>query len=776
MRTTDTVARARSLAMLLTAAVQAYQFSSCAHAASAPMARKNAAAAPRTEDVRAAPRTVAANDRWTYRVPLAQLTGAAEPVTLKGAAPQLAMDLPIPALLDPVDVTLNVAGSASGALAEGSQLVVKANGRVVDQFGIGKDEANFRKSVTIPGSALKQGSNDIRLVAAQRSHVSQNSCDADAAPEVWTQIDTEHSAFVVNARPKSVPARLDAMDALFDKSILLPRQTIPMLTAGAPSAAEIHALGIAAQGLGRRYGNVPVTLRHGMLPDNPGKLGAVLPADARGAVMIGTFDKLAAYLEGLALPENAGPIIAVRPLPGDPTRFVLLMAAENEADLDRVATAFAMPGMQWPDEPWLEIRHLELPDVEDAQRMIDAPADPTGVFPLRALQYRTSTLSGKNAAPTELRFWNSNWQGRVLVQVHLSYASGMAPQSALNVLANDVLHGSIPLNSPTGGSYFNYAVTVPAGSLKLGWNVLQFQPVLIPDGTGQGCKAQAQESLAVTLYDDTTVQKYEGAPSKQSDLALLSGFGRSYIDNKAPQTTAVHLGDTDSQTVGAALTLLAKIAQAHRGPLQPAWFGVGESPTAQNHVWIGPQETLPAHVRQAVSPGLPQQVAVQVPLVESGRLSRADGTEWYSALRDNLSFTGENAPVYTHASLDVASLPGHKSYAYTKRANGVTTTVFTAEDRSILAAGIDDITAPGQWTQLRGSLASWTPGAAGVSAISAEEAPFHAYGMRGGLGIVVSRYPWIVLIALGLAISLLVPATSGVIKRYRRRNHGPDEQ
>jgi hypothetical protein len=712
----------------------------------------------------------------TYEVPLSQLLGEAEPMTLKGPAPEILLPLQLPALLEPSDVVLNLSGSASHSLLPSSQLVVKANGRVVDQIGLRDDNSSFRRAIVIPRAALKAGMNDVRLVGAQRSSPTQTTCDADTAPELWTQLDLRQSNFVINARSKNVPARLDALDVLFDKSTLQATPVIPFFTADKPNADEIKALGITAQGLARRYGDVPMKIVYDTLPANPGNLASLLPKDTPGGVVMGTFAQMAPYLVGLNLPAKSGPIMAVRQLPGDSTRFVLVMAADSAADLTQVATAFSVPGMPLPDQPWMQVSHLEMPGTENAQRVIAAPADSSGNFPLRALQYRTTTSTGKHAPETKLKFWNNNWQGRLLVQVHLSYASGMAPQSALNVLTNGVLHGSIPLNSPAGGSYFNYAVTIPSGSMKLGWNTLQFQPVLVPDGTGQGCKPQAEESLAVTLYDDTTVQKYEGVSSKLPDLALLSGIGHAYIDNKTTTQTAVHLADTDPQTIGAGLTLLAKLSQVQHGPLQPAWFGIGENTSMQNHIWVGVNTRLPGYVKQAAATNQPQEVTVRLPLVQSSLVSPPTENGWLSNLKDTLGFTEEKEPTSSSAKLNIASPSGNKSYAYTSRANGMTTTVFTAENASALASGMASVTAPHQWDQLRGSFASWTPGADSVSAVSAEEAPFQAYGLRGGFAMLISRYPWLALVALGLAIVLLVPVTARVLRNYRKRNHGPHEK
>jgi hypothetical protein len=253
-------------------------------------------------------------------------------------------------------------------------------------------------------------------------------------------------------------------------------------------------------------------------------------------------------------------------------------------------------------------------------------------------------------------------------------------------------------------------------------------------------------------------------------------MGHSYIDSKTTTQTAVHLADADPQTIGAGLTLLAKLSQVQQGPLQPAWFGVGDSPSVQNHIWVGTNTRLPAEVKQAASTHQPQEVTVHLPLVQLSLVSRPNENGWLNNLKDNLGYTEEKEPTSTRAILNIASPSGNKSYAYSSRANGMTTTVFTAENPSSLASGMTSITAPRLWDQLRGSFASWTPGADSVSAMSAEEAPFQAYGLRGGFAMLVSRYPWLALLALGFAIVLLVPVTARVLRNYRKRNHGPHEK
>ena len=111
----------------------------------------------------------------------------------------------------------------------------------------------------------------------------------------------------------------------------------------------LAATGLVAQGIGQRFDYVPVRLAAGRFPADMAALNAALPAGARGAVVLGTFANLSSYLAGLDIPPNSGPVVAVRQLRGDATRFVVVLAARVEADLPLAATAFALQRMPWPN-------------------------------------------------------------------------------------------------------------------------------------------------------------------------------------------------------------------------------------------------------------------------------------------------------------------------------------------------------------------------------------------------------------------------------------------
>jgi hypothetical protein len=204
--------------------------------------------------------------------------------------------------------------------------------------------------------------------------------------------------------------------------------TATIVTAARSLARDLDRL--VAQGIGHRYDYVPVRLSTARFPAAPAQLGTTLPAQARAAVVLGNFDSLGAYLQGLGAPTDSGPVVAIRTLPEDPTRFVVILAAATEAELPIAATAFAMQRMPWPGKAWVAVRDLQLPPPKDLREAADVQDASTHAQPFSALGYATTTYSGLPTGNASLRFWNSNWQGRMQVRLHLAYGSGITVPGA----------------------------------------------------------------------------------------------------------------------------------------------------------------------------------------------------------------------------------------------------------------------------------------------------------------------------------------------------------
>jgi hypothetical protein len=700
----------------------------------------------------------------TWNLPLSRLTGDTAPMRVQGVQGELRLSLPLPALLAPSEVVLELAGSASQALINTSQLAVEVNGRVVAQQRLSGQSA-LRLSVPLPVGLLREGYNEVRLAFAQHY---QDRCEFPLAPELWTQIDPVASRFVVRAAPRAVPLRLDRLDDLFDKRSWDEAPLVPVLTAVQPDATLLPALSLVAQGIGQRYDYLPVRVTSARLPAQLDAVAAQLPAGARGAVAVGLLPQMAPLLAGLELPREGGPGAVLRRLPGDESRFLLVLAAPDAAGLEQVARAFAMPRMPWPDKPWATVSQLRMPPLGAVTGAAASLRPSTQAFPLSAQGWRTTTLTGMGGGGASVRFWNPAWQGRVQVRVHAAYAAGMAPQSALNVLANGAMHGSIPLDNVAGGVYDNYAVTVPAGALRPGWNTLTLQPVLIPHGNGGECQAFFPGNLAVTVYEDTTLQTFGGSALERPDLGLLAYSGRPMPDVPVGLGMVLQLTDAQDATVGAGLTLLSKLAQVFRGPLLRTQLAVGEAKDASNRLWVGPVGGLPEGVRRAAGLDAQGALDVPVPLIQTSHVPVREG-QVLLALRDQLDAFGAEPGTISAQAAVAPALQG-RSAAVATLMKGDPVTVFTALDAVALEAGMRQLVGHGAWSQLKGSVALWRPGEEPLQTVTPEDAPFTAYSLRGGLGLWISQYPWWALSFLLVLLGSLVWLLRTALARYRRRN------
>ncbi|MDZ5459359.1 cellulose biosynthesis cyclic di-GMP-binding regulatory protein BcsB [Azohydromonas lata] len=701
----------------------------------------------------------------TWSLPLSRFTGDTAPLRVQGVQGELRLSLPMPALLSASEVVLELVGTASQALINSSQVAVELNGRVVAQQRLAGQSA-LRLSVALPVSLLHEGYNEVRLAFAQHYH---ERCEYPMAPELWTQIDPVASRFVVRAAPRAVPLRLDRLDELFDKRSWDEAPLVPVFTAAAPDAGVLSALSLVAQGIGQRYDYLPVRVGSARLPARLEAVAEALPPGARGGVAVGTLAQMAPMLAGVPLPSGGAPVAVLRRLPGDEGRFLLVLAAQDAAGLEQIARAFAMPRMPWPDKPWATVSQLRMPPLGSVTGAAASLRPATQAFPLSAQGFRTVTLVGMGGSGgASVRFWNPAWQGRVQVRVHAAYAAGMAPQSALNVVANGTMHGSIPLDNPAGGVYDNYAVTVPAGALRPGWNTLTLQPNLVPRNNGGECQAFFPGNLAVTVYEDTTLQTFGGSPLQRPDLGLLAYSGRPMPDVPVGVGMAVQLTDAQDATVGAGLTLLSKLAQVFRGPLLRTQLTVGAAQGVTNHVWVGPVGGLPDAVRRAAGLDAQGGLDVPVPLIQTSDVPVREG-QVLLALRDQVDAFGA-APGTLSAQAAVAPALQGRSAAVTTLDKGEPVTVFTALDAAALEAGMRQLVGHGAWSQLKGSVALWRAGEEPLQTVTPDDAPFTAYSLRGGLGLWISQYPWWALSFLLVLLGSVVWLLRTSLARYRRRH------
>jgi len=706
-----------------------------------------------------------------FDLKLSKLLGDTTPRNLNGVDARMNIALPLPGLWQPEEVVLELTGVASKSLIKTSQLLVIVNDRIVGQKELGNGEDKFTHRINIPVEYLVDGFNTVQVRAIQHY---VEVCEVPLSPQLWTQINLEQSKFVIRAQPREATPNLSLISKLFDRATWQETPTVPIFTAANISNTQLGALSFVAQGIGQRYSFVPARLLKLDLPADVQALDSLMPKRSRTAVVLATFDTAKALLGNLDFPTNQGPIMAVRTLPNNQARYMLLLLGKDDIELSQAASAFAITGVPWPDNTWAAISKIDIPTHAELEKRFSIPTAGSGAFPLRALGYKTKTLNGIDSESIKLKIWNNTWQGRMQVRLHMSYASGMSNQSALNVMANGVMHGSIPLSNPDGGVYENYAVTVPAGALKPGWNELEFQPRMIPANNGGQCQPFFNGNLALTIYEDTTVQKFGGDELKQVDLATISGAGYVFTDKPLGRGVAFHLAAKDPDTISAAMTLVAKLSQVYNRPLLNSSFALADDVSASGdyHYWIGAYQSLPETLQSQLKVSIPQTLNIAVPLIQSATVQVYENTQWITNLLERLRIRTGATQNFTEVQMDLSGEFGTSSFALsTENDDGEPTLIFTATSAASLREGIDTVVDYGQWSQLRGLFSFWEPGSDEVYAISSDNAPFSAYGLRGGLGLWVSQYPWTSLLILLSFIGLLVYLTRRILKQYKRRHH-----
>lgn len=703
-------------------------------------------------------------------LPLSKLMADTKPRNLNGMDASINFGLPYDGLWEAEEITLKLNGITSKSLIDTSQLLISVNDHIIHQEKLGTADEKFTFSIKIPVEYLTHGFNRVQIRAIQHY---ADVCEVTLSPQLWTQINLVKSKILIRAYPRLMKPSLNLLPKLFDSATWQATPTVPIFMASTPTNDQIGALNFVAQGIGHRYSFVPVRLLKLDLPKSAEELDALMPKTSRSALVLATFDTIKPFLKEFDIPTNQGPIIAVKTLPNNSARYVVYILGKNTQEINQAASAFAILGIPWPENSWASISEINIPTPTELEQRFSLPSAGNGAFPLRALGYKNQTLNGIDANSIKLKIWENTWQGRMQVRVHLAYANGMSNQSAVNIIANGVMHGSIPLNDIKGGAYEGYAVTIPAGTLKPGWNVLEFQPKMIPANSGGKCQPFFSDNLALTIYEDTTIQKFGGSELKEIDLSTISGAGFIFTEKPLGKDVAFHLASNDADTISAAMTLVAKLSQIYHRPLLNSSFSFSNNTEELGnfHYWIGSYKHLPKKLQKDLNVKIPQSFNISVPLTQSATLQVHENTEWIIDLLEKFNISSAPPKNYTMATMKVSGEFSGNSFALsTRNKNNEPTLVFTASDTKALLAGINSVVDFGQWSQLRGLLAFWLPTKQYVNAVSVEDEPFSAYGLRGGLGLWVSQYPWTSLFILFSFTGLLVLMTRRVMKQYKRRH------
>ena len=696
--------------------------------------------------------------------PLSYYLGEDVVRNLKFVHAHMDISIPVPQLATVQEATINLNQTPSAALDDQSVEAIYLNGQVVAQFSLKGQEGTFSQNITLPGKLFRAGYNILRLEVNQ--HYTKV-CEYPMAPQLWTQVDTAGSSVKIRFAPKTWVPLLAGLDNLFDKTSFSAQPVVSIFYGQQVQAGSLDALALAAQGAALRYQYLPVRMDAKAI--SASHLEQWLTQTGAGgsavSLWVGTAKSLSLLWQGLHIPAPKGAWMGTYVWPNHPHHYVVILSGDTQEQVRQTAKVFAQPRIVLPPVSQAQITGLQMPDRQKVAQPITSRIFDHSAFSLLATGFHTTSLKGYAPPPAGLRIWNGGWDRKAQLHLHLAYAAGMATQSALNVLVNGILQGSIPLNQPTGGRYSNYTVTIPPTIMHSGWNTVSLQPIFVPVSNGGECKPFFMGNLWVTIYDDSIFEwEGNGVTAQQPDLATLAADGYPYTKKSLGEDVHVQVPDLQPDTLSAALTLMGKIAQVGQRPYPMARLVAGATPAPDTDIFVAPWANIPPEWRHHL------QVTANH-IKESFPVGRSvqDFSGILSIIRPQTTGNGiVRGQVFLNADLDPFV------FATTWKQDSSPLTLFTAATAETLSKGMDSLVNYGPWSQLKGTLAWWTPGSKKVTSLGLDEAPFRNYGLRGGLGLWISRHPWFSLFGIAMIGLLFVLATRSALRAYARKHHSTE--
>ncbi|WP_051228816.1 cellulose biosynthesis cyclic di-GMP-binding regulatory protein BcsB [Paludibacterium yongneupense] len=674
-------------------------------------------------------------------IPLAELTAQVGPLRLNGASGRQSLSLPLSARETLKGATLHLLATNSISLqAQRSELLVLLNDHVLAQLPLSPSQPEVSADIRLPVERFVPGYNRLTFAVAQHA---TSQCEDPGAPELWTEIDTLKSSLRMDTVLKPLTPTLADLDTLIDPTLWGGRR-LDIVTPGKAriDADALQLGGLLAQGAALRMAYVPLPLRQVFArPAHNGR--GVTPgldlAPLAGAdfILAGTRDQLRPFIDPAVAARIHGGFLAVYPVDNDASHFMIVVSGRTAGEVDAAARTFVARSLPFP--------HQAEMTVSGDVRAGAAADSHSGVLQVGshtrfdALGVANTEMAGEFPPDIELPLElppDLYAPETAKITLDLNYAVGarMRDDSVINILLNGKLQQAIALDDPHGGMIEHYLVQIPLQNFLPGHNVVTFSPRMHPMSYGS-CQSGQSGNLRLTLFGNSTVvlpaaSHYVRLP----DLALFAKTAFPYAPHVGGGDVGIVLGGTDSDTVGAAWTLLGKLAQQGHRPLWNAYLTTGAPAAGRDLLFVGTSATLPSALRS----GAPWLYAG---VDRSASVARLDGQLLMMQYRSPLS-------------------------------SGYSLTVVTASTAADLWQGSAALVEPGGWGQLAGDVSVFD---LATRALSTQRlGPDYTVGKINRfdqIGYVFSQRPWLFAGLSLAAVLILTLLTIKLLRRFRRRYH-----
>jgi hypothetical protein len=435
--------------------------------------------------------------------------------------------------------------NAISVMPEASNIVVSVNDVAVVRSPIAAGGDVAALDVELPKGLLKPGYNAVRIAVSQRHRVD---CSLEATYELWTQVDLASSGLTFPGQADPSIVSLDDLPAISPDPN--GANVIHAVTGHAATLQDLDALMLGAEYVAIRGGFArPEVEVDETIGDKPGLYLVV--GDAESLLQRG-LDSVARLGSGISF---TGSDVA--------GRTVVVVNGPDDAGVRETLAALAPPG-------WDQSRRSTAAGERALVNAGGFRAAGDSRIVLRDLGVDSEDFSGRMyragfdiVLPPD--FYPADYDKMSLL-IDASYAAGLGAGSQILVRVNDKEAGSLPLRNPRGDTLRARQVTVSLSALRPGFNHIVIE-AQTPTDADKVCAVDA--TLAAdkrfSLYETTEIVIPRIARiARLPDLAVTTASGFPY-ERAEPATLFV--ANKRPLTLGAAATLLARVAVAARRPM-----------------------------------------------------------------------------------------------------------------------------------------------------------------------------------------------------------------
>ena len=708
----------------------------------------------------------AAPAEQTIRLPLRRLINARDPIMLRTASSVYTVFVPKSARFEMSSASMHLEFTNSIALlSERSVLRVVLNDVIIAQYYLERDNPSRAVEIDIPLRLMKDGFNRLQFIAAQ--HYTYK-CEDPSAPELYTEINPDRSYLTATGILKPIPARLSFLRWWLDEKFWAPYE-FNVVIPGARPMSDLHlALGsIVTQGVALALDTQPFivrvsnNLRAGM--DN---------------LVVGTMNELSAYLTATEVGSINGGFLAIKPMPGDPTRAMIIISGRNEQEVGQTALAFGLINFPLPDSQFATIDRLNLPTTPPYIR--NAPLNMPGVYSFDQFKYRTRTIKGWNTGGYDIPVYmpgdiSKDDASNAELRLNFAYGAAMRKDSTFNVWINGQFQTTIRLANQDGAIHNGHRLFLPMKAFQPGRNDVSLVPAMVPLYSDQ-CQILQDENLVFTLYDDS--EFIFPRALRRARLPSLGLFSQTAFPYSAPPDgveTAVCVAGRDEETVSAAWTVMGKMAQISGALLSKAEVSFKPPRSKKSLLVIGPRDQLPAEVLEK-APVSPLEVGRIRYLVSAVPKPRRDATtpvdEFLQKIRGQPTGNTDVAPPAV-AELNLTADLAEETVMiqYESPFNvGFPVTLITAGNSRRLVEGAYALQDRRVWDNLTGDLAAWSLREDSLAV--AKVGPDFVFKATSIASRVATRFdanPWLLAISVIGVLALLGGAAAYALRRRERQ-------